>query len=255
MKYSRTLFIILLGSLISIANAQDQRTLRTKVVDILNLVPADNPSQLEDILGRTVAIGSDGYNLLLSRLTPEGDATDLRQRYLIEGLSRYLSKDDNRTDYNQALINKITDPSVDASVRIFLLDRMLLTAQEENLDAFIELLDEPDLFEAAIRNIVNLGSEKSIEPLFDGLEAYGDGGSLEILKALADLNMDTHIPEIVGFLESNPDPAYLQSGLKLLANSGSKEAFEFLKSAVATYPNLQPRGQLMLLGEVLGSIG
>ena len=73
-------------------HSQDQRTLDTKIADLLVQIPADNEQELTEQMQAMLQLGEAGWQKVLDLVIPDGTGDDTQARMAVESLSRYLSQ-------------------------------------------------------------------------------------------------------------------------------------------------------------------
>ena len=92
-KITRIIFLLLLAPLL--LPAQDQRLVKTKVADVLALLPASDNQQAARLFQETVSLGDEGLQILTDGVQPNGVAQGVPFRYAVSLLTHYaISKDD-----------------------------------------------------------------------------------------------------------------------------------------------------------------
>ena len=94
MKHIR-ISLLALFTLLLITNpmmAQDNRTLDTKVADLLVQVPASDQQKLNEQMQSMLSLEDAGLQMIMDLVIPAGTGDDTKARMAIESLSRYLSQ-------------------------------------------------------------------------------------------------------------------------------------------------------------------
>ena len=94
MKHIRITLIVLFALLLmsNPVAAQDNRTLDTKVADLLVQVPANDQQKLNEQMQAMLSMEEAGLQMILDLVIPPGTGDDTKARMAIESLSRYLSQ-------------------------------------------------------------------------------------------------------------------------------------------------------------------
>src|SRR5660397_189905 len=74
-------------------NAQDVRTIETRVADLLSKLPAGNQDLTMQLMEEMYSLGDEGTSLICSQVVPAGTGDDTRARYAISTLTSHLSAD------------------------------------------------------------------------------------------------------------------------------------------------------------------
>jgi hypothetical protein len=93
MKIQKKLFISFTLLLISLASyPQDNRTIETKVADLLARLPANDLQFNDKLMEEMLSLGETGIKQICDQIIPAGTGDDTRPRFAVESLSRFLSQ-------------------------------------------------------------------------------------------------------------------------------------------------------------------
>ena len=93
-KYSLIVFFVLFLT-VNTMQAQDKRTLDTKIADLLAQMPANDTKQLNKQMNNLLKLGEEGQQKILFMVIPPGTGDDTKARFAVEGMSRFLSRLEN----------------------------------------------------------------------------------------------------------------------------------------------------------------
>ena len=98
MNKLNVLLAVLAATVLQVAlNAQDVRTIETRVADLLARLPADNQNLASRLMEEMYSLGDEGTSLICSQVVPAGTGDDTKARYAISTLTSHLSADkDNK---------------------------------------------------------------------------------------------------------------------------------------------------------------
>ena len=83
--------VLLLITIPLVGWGQDQRTVTTKVADLLAQMPVQNMEKCNRLMSEMATWGEPGWTLVTSQIIPPGTGNDVAARFAVESLSRYLS--------------------------------------------------------------------------------------------------------------------------------------------------------------------
>ncbi len=72
--------------------AQDNRTLETKVADILAQMPTKDLVHRDRVINELIALGSEGFQKVTNLLVPPGTGDDTAVRFAVNSAARYASE-------------------------------------------------------------------------------------------------------------------------------------------------------------------
>ena len=98
------LFFLLLIFVPLFLSAQDQRLVKTKVADVLALLPAADNQQATRIFKEVVNLGSDGLLLITDGVQPNGVEEGIPFRYAVSLLTHYSTTKEEKAKIEQAYL-------------------------------------------------------------------------------------------------------------------------------------------------------
>ena len=93
MIHIRLFTLLVLYMISQVSFAQDNRTLETKIADLLVQMPVSDMEQRDRLAEETFNLGEEGLTKICSLVVPPGKGDDTQARFAIESLSKYLSGD------------------------------------------------------------------------------------------------------------------------------------------------------------------
>ena len=123
MKHIRFTLVVLFALLLTAKplTAQDNRTLETKVADLLVQVPAQDQQKLNAQMQSMLSMEEAGLQMILDLVVPPGTGDDTKARMAIESLSRYVSQpelEEEQSEWEALILNEI-ESQEDVSVKSF----------------------------------------------------------------------------------------------------------------------------------------
>ena len=168
-------------------SAQDQRTLETKIIDILALTPFRNSEQGDKKLKELTLWGAEAYDQLLSKLKAPKEGGDNKVRYLLGRLADYVSTQPEAirkpvADSYLSALDKIRDKDVKG----YILRALRLFAKEEAVAGVSPYLQDRQLSTDASAVLVAIGDTAAEEQLVSALSKTTDPFvQKQLLNALA----------------------------------------------------------------------
>ncbi len=152
-KYNIFLVAVLSLLLTLNVNAQDNRTLTTKIADLLVQMPADNLQLRDKLMVEMENLGNQGLKDICSQIIPPGTGDDTKARYAIESYSRFLSHNSGPRlvkDWENIIIGMIESNSY-SDVKMFFMQQLDLIGRENTLKALTKYLTDEKLSYPAIK--------------------------------------------------------------------------------------------------------
>jgi len=233
MKYiKRVSFIILTALFSTFSNAQDLRTLETKVADLLAPMPARDAATVERLMGEMLAMGEAGLKMICNQVLPAGSGDDVKPRFAIESLSRYLSRygaETERTRWEKICISMV-ESSKDYTVKDFFMKQLQTIGGEASVDAVKMFLTDKNLCSPAIGVIVSSKSGRAENILSDALMDMSLPCAASVMNALASMKSDIAVDRFIKWSQVK-DVSVQAAAYRALAQSGSPLAYPVLDKA------------------------
>lgn len=137
-------------------NAQDNRTLDTKVADLLVQMPANNLSYRDKLMTDMWTLGEDVHRAICKQIVKPGTGDDTKARFAMGSLSKYLSADeqkDKRVQWEQTLLSFIKT-STDKEVQAFFIRQLEFIGSDASLPVLDPYLTDEELAAPAIKSML-----------------------------------------------------------------------------------------------------
>ena len=240
--------------------AQDQRTLDTKIADLLNQIPARDAAQRDQLAVAALSLGPDGLGQLSAMVVPDGSGDDSRVRTALNGLSFYAGqpgRSEARESVSSAMVAALQQAK-NPLVKRFFLYHLAMVGQNNIAAVVSSYLSDPDLCAEAVRVLLTLRSEETADRL---LKAFPDApASIKpiLLQGIAEFPS----PAATGLLRAQSASADLslrRPALRGLAKIGnpidSKTLFSAAKATAFAYEPSEASRTLILYLEALATNG
>ncbi len=204
--------------------AQDNRTLDTKVADLLAQFPASDLNYRDRLLNEMFELGPDGFQKITAQLTPPGEGDDTAAREAINSLARYASemgKEDVRS-FTETNILKALENQSNKEVKAFLIHQLNLIAGEKSVNVVKQYLTDDRLSEPATQLILEVGGKESAQVLLEALPNAEGKNQVTLVRALGELQCMKAVLQITPLVEGKT-PQLQKAALAALANIGSPE--------------------------------
>lgn len=211
---------------------QDQRTLKTKVADILTEMPAQDKGHLKKLMGEMLGFGEPGLIMLTDMLQEPGGDDDSKVRFALNGFAYYITQtghEQHRKTFNSAIIKALKKSESDY-LSSFLISMLQITGKDDVIPHLGSLLTDDFLYEPATRALVSIGSSESENTLLQALKDKPGYVQISIVKALGDLRTAKAVKDITK-LAGTDDEDLHKVILYALANIGSIKSADILFEA------------------------
>ena len=235
-KYISQIIAILVLALVSTGSfAQDNRTLDTKVADVLAQMPTKNLAHRDKAMNELIELETEGFQKLTAMLTPPGDGDDTAVRFAINSLSRYASqfgKCEARAFAEDNLLIALKEQK-DVEVKTFLLNQLNLVASKKTIAEISGYLTDADLCEPATQTLLSLEMKIVSKEFMAALPSVEGRTKATLVRALGELKCNGSLKQLTALMGTDK-PCIKKAVLAALANIGSPDSYKpILKEAIA----------------------
>lgn len=259
---SRKLFIIsfCLQCLTLISFAQDIRTIETKVADLLAQLPATDIQTTNKLMSDMISLGDAGIKQICDQVIPLGSGDDIRPRFAVESLSRYLSqygKESEKAKWEQVCISYATNRK-DNDVKDFYMKQLQLVGTNASIDAMKVYFKDENLSSPALAVVSSVGGTLAEKVLSDALKDKKLPCAAAAMNTLAAMQSDIAVNEFIAWY-LNSDKGIQASALNALAQTGSPLALPVLlkaaKSVSYKWEQTGATASLLVYAKAVGAKG
>lgn len=234
MKHIRITLVILFALLL-ISNpiaAQDNRTLDTKVADLLVQVPANDQQKLNEQMQAMLSMEEAGLQMILDLVILPGTGDDTKARMAIESLSRYLSQSSMAGEQSrwETLILKEIEKREDPFVKSFFISQLNYFGSDASITHLTPYLTDPKLQDPVIRAIRDIHPEKAANLFADRLQSCEGRTQIALVNAIKNTGNSRHA-DAVASLAGSDSPELQRSVLACLASLGNPDSYGLLSDA------------------------
>ena len=104
LKNISLLALIWITLALSLVQAQDNRTEKTKVADVLTLLPAKNNSESDRLYRDLIGLNDEGLNMLTAQVLPNGREEGVAARYAVSLLTHHASSKQEKARIEKAYL-------------------------------------------------------------------------------------------------------------------------------------------------------
>jgi len=182
-------FALLVFSLAT--NAQDNRTLTTKIADLLAQMPSNNLQQRDKLAEELITLGAAGFQQLADQLTPSGKGDNTAAVFAINGLTRYASQPGKATQraFAEACFIQALEKAKETEVKAFFLRQLRLIGSDKAVFAAAPYLNNTDLCEPATFVLTSVNSDAAKNELLKAFPKADGTRLVTITRALGELQV------------------------------------------------------------------
>lgn len=217
------------------ANSQDQRTVQTKIADLLARMPANDLALNDRLMNDISSMGEQGMRMICDIVVPAGTGDDTGARFAIESYSRFVgtgSREKERGDWEKLCIDYAVRKE-DSGVKDFFMKQLQLIGGEASAVAVKSFLSAKDLCEPAVAVILATGGKNAENILAESLKNRDLPCASAVLNAMAAMNSGAAVDEYIEWSKV-VDVNIRASANNALARSGSPQALDFLLAQAAS---------------------
>jgi HEAT repeat protein len=186
-------------------SAQENRTITTKIADLLAQMPANNLPQRDKLMEELISWGDEGFQKLADQMTPSGKGDNSAVVFAINGLARYAcqnAKEDKRAFAEKNFILAM-NKTPDAETKAFFMRQLQLVGNDDAAKAVAPYLSDNELCEPATFILTTVASETAKNELLTALTKAQGNSLVTITKALGELRFKPANDQILKTIASD----------------------------------------------------
>ena len=221
-KLSFALFAFVLAGNIQ---AQENRTLETKVADVLAQYPTKNLKHSHSLSQKIINLGAPGIAQFIDLLVPQGTGNDTQTRYALESLARFSGRPGHEADRSlveKSLLKAIKSTS-NNEVKAFLVRRLNYCGSDVSLDVLGKLISNEALTSASIGVIRAIGTDAAGKTLLNNSNNSNAKIQQQVVQALGEIKYKKAVAALTELTNSSND-VVKNSALYALAKIAAPES-------------------------------
>lgn len=186
--FTISIFLLLLTNLQPV-QAQINRTLETKVADILAQLPTKNLDHSDKLMQEIVALNQVGVLQFCDYLVPLGTGDDTQARFALQSLAVFTGKNltsDANKMVEEAILTAL-EKNTDTEVKTFLIGRLQFCGTNKSVSALSNYLINNDLYIPAIASLTSIGTLEASSAIFTAAQNTTPKMQPEFIQALGTL--------------------------------------------------------------------
>lgn len=233
MKNRNILFLSITFLLLTLQSySQDKRTIETKVADLLAQLPASDIQYNNKLMSDIISFGDAGMKQICNQIIPIGTGDDVRPRFAVESLSRFLSqngKDNEKANWEQLCINYAVNQK-DYTVKDFFMKQLQLVGTDSSVEAMRNYLTDKSLCSPALAVISSVGGALAEKILSEALRDKMLPNASAVINSLAKMKSGLAVNEFIAW-SSNSDKNIQAAAYNALAITANPLALSVLSKA------------------------
>jgi len=236
MTHNKNILVVFLALLlISVPiHSQDNRTLDTKVADLLVQMPAENEQDLNELMELMLLLEEAGLQFILDQVIPPGTGDDTNARMAVESLSRYVSQPGKEQAASswEVLILKEIELESDLFVKSFMMAQLYYIGSEASVEVLSKYLSDAQLHDPAIRVLRDAIPGKAADVFAKHLENSEGEITIALVNGIKETGSSEHATAVAS-LAGSESPELQRSVLACLAVLGHPDSYKLLSSAAS----------------------
>ncbi len=219
--------IVLLLILLPVAlKAQENRTTKTRVADVLTLLPADNHDEAKRLFKQVLDLNDDGLAMITEGVKPNGLAEGIANRYAVSLLTHYATTKEEKSRIETAYLAALSK-STDPEVKAYFIYNLQLVGSDQSVKQVGSFISDKDVANHAIGTLVTIGTQQATETLYAALASQQGDTQIRLIKAMGELKYKPAL-ESLSKLAQSTDAATAKQALWSLAMIGDESSSSLL---------------------------
>lgn len=214
------------------AQTDDNRTITTKIADLLAKTPAEDAQQLKKNAEAVAGLGEKGLVELVTGLDAAGDNT--RRQFAINGFTYYASQP-GQEDWRSVAVKAYGEALQKLSnkeAKLFVITQLEHIGKDDAITYLQEYLKDERLSDAAARALATIHSDAANKTLLEALPTSAGNAKLSLVQALGDTRYRDAVQPITGLISAG-DSKLTKVALYALARIGEPSSAKTLADAAA----------------------
>lgn len=214
-------------------NAQENRTTKTIVADVLAQLPANKTDAYHQQFELLTNTGEQGILMLVDMLGATGKKNNETVEYAISGWTNFVANDSIKRDIAANSYAKALQLPLDNTIKQFLIRQIELIGNENNVAILSTFLTDNELIFPSAQALANLKNKKAKEALINGLKnAKNDTQRIILVNAIEQTNCKHSEPALIEVFNKTTSHKLQNSIYGALGKIGSINSLSILKNGM-----------------------
>ncbi|MCG8582231.1 MAG: DUF1080 domain-containing protein, partial [Bacteroidales bacterium] len=227
--YKRIFGFLLMLLMITSVQSQINRTVDTKVADLLVQMPVNSMAYRDKLMKDMLQLGPDVRELICQQIVDPGTGDDTKARYAVESYSKYISlslNNDAVREWEQQLL-KMLDESAGNEVKAFFIRQLEFVGTSASIQPLSAYLSHEELREPAIKSMLLSDVSMSGQFFSEAIKNAEGSALLSLVHALGQGNDASYAEQLVD-LYPNATTIVKAHILRALATMSSETSEELI---------------------------
>lgn len=216
---------------LQVSIAQVNRTLETKVVDILAQFPTKDLAHSDRLMQELVGLETAGINKLYDRIVPLGTGDDAQARYAVHSLAVYAGK--HRIGVVEKTLLDALEQAKNKEVKTFFIDRLAFCGSDTSVPSLGNYLLDGELYTPALATLTAIGTPNAGAIIHARAKSVDGMQKAAFLTVLGRLHYVPAIRDLEGVVsDPTSDSIVKQKALMALAEIADPKSVDMIFRAV-----------------------
>lgn len=216
---------------LQISTGQINRTLETKVVDILAQFPTKDLGHSDKLMREMLGLGTEGIQKFCERIIPLGSGDDTQARYAVHSLAVYGGN--HRASRVEKVLLDALDKEQHPEVKTFFLDCLAFCGTDTSVETLSKYLTDEELYEPALATLTAIGTRASAEAILSAAKSVGGVRKAAFIESIGRLHFAPAGKSLMEVVSDPMSDAFLkQKALMALAEIACPDSYDILSKAV-----------------------
>jgi len=232
MKLRNILYLILFWSLAALPSAQgqDNRTVETRVADVLTLLPAKDAAEADRLFRDLINLPDEGLDAIVSRVVPNGKPDGVAPRYAVSLLTHHASTVEQKARIEKAYLRGL-ESSKDPEVGSYLIENIERIGTDASVAPLASHIKTRELADQAIGALVAIGTPQAHQALLSALQSDASVETrARLIQALGEAKHSGSVSEISKYV-ADGNTVVRQHALWALARIADPSSYAALLKA------------------------
>lgn len=210
-------FLLILCTIPTI-NGQINRTLETKVADILAQLPTKSIDQTGPLMQDILDLEEEGILQFCDMLVPPGTGDDTQVRFALHSLAVYAGGKESAINDNivENTYIEAIEKEKNKEIKTFLIRRLAFCGTNTSVNYLSKFLSDDDLFEPALASMTSIGTTEAAEVILKATKAADAKSQAAFIDALGVLKYEPSV-DLLQELSNNDSVIVQQKSLMALS--------------------------------------
>ena len=258
-KYLSVLLMALFCYAGAHAQTDPNRTVKTKVADLLAQLPAQDAATYDKVMTELLQTGEEGMLQIMALYKDPAQGDNTLVEYAVTGMSRFVRNEQQRRQLSSWMLKALREtPSKEG--QFYLITTLRIVGDEECVRGLLPSLQDERLADVTARTLVTINTNNARVGIVEAMKTATGTPLLSVVKAAGDMKISAAEPKLLEFIAQNENPVLKQvasdalgrlgtvASLKALQKAAAKEKYVYDNKWTATEPYLLLLNRLVAEG-------